>query len=134
VWFRDDGQTGDVNPLQNTLSRRRDNSLASTMLVQFEAMQERVVHLESTLGQVDSKLGQVDNKFGQVVNQLGQHDHKLGQFNNKLGQQDSEILKVKSKVRSAGMEILSEMVISGLVVLATVIVIAAVRKATRNNE
>jgi hypothetical protein len=120
VWFRDDGQTGDVNPLQNTLSRRSDSSLVSTMLVQFEAMQERVVHLESTLGQVDSKLGQHDNKFGQV--------------DDKLGHQDSEILKVKSKVRSAGTEILSEVVVSGLVVLVTVIVIAAVRKATRNIE
>jgi hypothetical protein len=113
-WFNDDGQRGAVKPLTNTFGRRQDNSLLSTMLDQFQAMQDRFVQLEGSLELVDNEFGSVRSKFGQVDKKLGQHD--------------SELVKIKSKARRAGTEILSEVVVSGLVVLATVIIVAVVRK------
>jgi hypothetical protein len=130
LWFNDDGLLGEVKPLANSLSRRQESSLVSTMLDQVQALQERFVELE---GSLDNKFGLVDNKLGQVDHEFGSVRSKFGQVDKKLGQHDSEFVKVKSKARSAGMEILSEVVVSGLVVLATVIIVAAVRKAKRNS-
>jgi hypothetical protein len=137
VWFSDDGLLGRVNLLLNVQSKRfakRDDLLVYEILAQVESLQHHFEQVDSKLGQVDSQLGQVDNKLGQHDSKFGQHDSKFGQVDSKLGQHDNKLGDVEKKIRITGPEILSEVVVSVVVMLVTALLFAAARKIRATSE